>query len=588
LHAGSSIFDKFKIRLSTTKIKIQIYLIRMKIRHSRTILLLICLVALTVISFFYFFRIDLTSDKRYSVAAQTKNLMSQVTEPLEVTIYLDGELNPGFLRLKKSTAELLDELSVYAGKTIQIHYINPSLADNSDEREKKYAELQARGLKPTAVYERDKEGKSIQKVIFPWIEMSYKGRKVPVCLLKNILGNSGEENLNISVENLEFEITDGIRQLVNAEVKKIAFIEGHGELTEAETYDISKSLSRYFQVDRGILSTNAAILNDYKAIIIAKPTQPFSETDKFIIDQYIMNGGNVLWLIDGVRIAKDNLSTIGLSPAMELDLNLNDQLFRYGVRINPVLLQDVQCASVPVNIAPAKAAPQFEPTPWFYAPLLLTSPQHPVTRNITEVRSEFCSGIDLVGDNKQVKSQLLLATSDNTHIVGTPTTIDMSQTPKANDKAYFNVGYVPVAVALEGNFDSDFANRMTPKGLTNTRPMLTKSFNSRQIVVADGDIIRNETNGTASDSTTTPLGFDRYMNQQFGNKDFIQNAVLYLTDNDGWMQLRSRTLKMRLLNKKITNTDRIGWQLANTLIPIGLLIILGIGYQIIRKRKYTK
>ena len=558
----------------------------MKIRNPRNILFPTVLAVLIAISFFYFFRFDLTTDKRYSIADQTKNLMGSIENPLEVTVYLDGELNPGFLRLKKSTAELLDELSIYSHEAIIVHYVNPSLADTPEEREKEYAEFVTHGFTPTAVYERDKEGKSIQKVIFPWIEISYKGKKVAVCLLKNILGNSGEENLNISIENLEFEITDGIRRTVNTEVKKIAFIEGHGELSEPETYDICKSLSRYFQIDRGILGNNASILKDYKAIIIAKPTQAYSESDKFIIDQYIMNGGNVLWLVDGVRIAKKNLSTIGLSPAMELDVNLSDQLFRYGVRINPILLQDVQCVSVPVNVAPTNATPQFEPSPWYYAPLLLASPQHPVTRNITEVRSEFCSGIDLVGENKQVKYQLLLATSDNTHIVGTPTTIDLSQTPKANDKSYFNTGYVPVAVAMEGNFDSDFANRMIPKGMTGTLPGREKSLFSRQIVVADGDIIRNETSGK-NDSTTIPLGFDRYMNQQFGNKDFIQNAVLYLTDNDGWMQLRSRTLKLRLLNKKITNNDQITWQLLNVVLPIALLLLFGLGYQIIRKRKYT-
>lgn len=558
----------------------------MKIRNLQNPVILILLVALVIISYFYFFRIDLTSDKRYSIADQTKNLMAKMDAPLEVTVYLDGDLNPGFQRLKKSTAELLDELSVYSDKRITVKYENPSLADSPDQREKKYLELQTRGLNPTAVYERDKEGKSIQKIIFPWIEINYKGKKVPVCLLKNILGNSGEDNLNISIENLEFEITDGIRRLVNTEVSKIAFIEGHGELSEAETYDISKSLSRYFQIDRGVLASNAAVLNDYKAIIIAKPTKPFSESDKFIIDQYIMNGGRVLWLIDGVRIAKENLSTIGLSPAMELDLNLNDQLFRYGIRINPVLLQDVQCASVPVNIAPANATPQFEPTPLYFTPLLLASPEHPVSRNITEVRSEFCSGIDVVGQNKQVSYNLLLASSENTHIIGTPTTIDMSQKLKANDKTYFNVSYVPVAVAMEGNFDSDFANRMVPKGLTNTLPILKQSMKTRQIVVADGDIIRNEV--SIKDSTSIPLGFDRYTNQQFGNKDFIQNAVLYLADNDGWIQLRNRTLKLRLLNKQISSDEKTVWQLVNVLSPIILLALLGIGYQIVRKRKYTK
>jgi len=558
----------------------------MKIRNHQHLLFFSCLILLAIVSFFYFFRIDLTSDKRYSIADQTKTLMEKTDEPLKVVVYLEGDLNPGFMRLKKSTAGLLDELSVYASKNMDISFENPSLADTPDAREKKYAELQSRGLMPTAVYERDKEGKSIQKVIFPWIEMTYKGKKVQVCLLKNIAGNSGEDNLNISIENLEFEITDGIRRLVNTEVSKIAFIEGHGELSEAETFDISKTLSKYFQIDRGIIAGNATILDNYKAIIIAKPTKPFSESDKYIIDQYIMRGGRVLWLIDGVRVSKENLATIGISPAMELDLNLNDQLFTYGARINPVLLQDMQCASVPVNIAPPGATPQFEATPWYFAPLLLASPEHPVTRNITEVRSEFCSGIDIVGDNKLVKSQLLLATSDNTHILGTPTTIDLSQKIKAGDKTYFNVGYVPVAVAMEGIFQSDFANRMTPKGLTNTFPVKKQSFNTRQIVVADGNIIRNEI--SSKDSVAVPLGYDRYMNQQFGNKDFILNSVLYLTDTDGWMQLRSNTLKLRLLNKRMTGVDRTTWQLINVLVPVCLLLLFGIGYQIIRKRKYTK
>ncbi len=558
----------------------------MPIRNIRHIILLISVLVIVCISSFYHFRIDLTSDKRYSISKQTKNLMEKLDGNLKVTVYLDGDLNPGFQRLKKSTGELLDELSVYTEKSIGISYINPSIAESQEQRERKYAELEAAGFTATAVYEHDKEGKAIQKIIFPWIEISYKGKKVAVCLLKNIRGNSGEENLNISIENLEFEITDGIRRLVNTQVSKIAFMEGHGELSEPETYDISKSLSRYFQIDRGVLGTNAAVLDNYKVIIIAKPTKPFSESDKFIIDQYIMRGGRVLWLLDGVRVSKENLSVSGLSPAMELDVNLSDQLFRYGVRINPVLLQDVQCSSVPVNIAPSGTTPQFEPSPWYFAPLLLASPEHPVTRNITEVRSEFCSGIDIVGDNKQAKYQLLLATSDNTHILGTPTTIDLSQKIKATDKSYFNVGYVPVSVAMEGNFESVFANRMIPKGLSNVLAVRKQSFKTRQIVVANGNIIRNEI--ALKDSATIPLGFDRYMNQQFGNKDFIQNAVLYLADDDGWMQLRNREMKLRLLNKQLVSENRLTWQLMNVLFPLCLLLIFGVAYQIVRKRKYTK
>lgn len=557
-------------------------------RKNSNIIVLTLAILLVALSFFFFFRIDLTSDNRYSISPLSKELMRNTNEPLSITLYLDGELNPGFQRLKKSTTELVDELDVFTRKSIDFQIVNPSEASSNEAREKKYAELAAQGMTPTAIYERDKEGKSIQKIIFPWVKIAYKNKTVYVNLLKNIRGFSGEENLNISIENLEFEITDGIRRAMKTVVSKIAFIEGHGELNEAETYSISKALSRYFQIDRGILGTDAAILHPYKAIMIARPTTAFSEKDKFIIDQYIMQGGNVLWLIDGVRIARENLSTSGLSPAMELDVNLSDQLFKYGVRINANLLQDVQCAQIPVNIAPKGEKPQFEPSPWFFAPLLLTSYQHPITKNLTEVRSEFASSIEIVGENKDIRTALLLATSDNTHAIATPATIDLGAMPNPRDKNYFNQTYIPVAVLLEGKFRSNFENRLVPEGLSGIEQVRSNSLASKQIIIADGDIIRNETNGMASDSTTLPLGFDRFMNQQFGNRDFIQNAVLYLADDLRWLELRSRSLKLRLLNKRLVTDEKLFWQLFNVITPLILLIMAGVAYQILRKRRYTR
>jgi len=560
----------------------------MNFQKKINIYIFLAIAGLALLSVFFFFRIDLTSEKRYSISQPTKTLLKKANAPLKISIYLEGDLNPGFTRLKNSTKSLLDEMSVYAAEGIDMEFINPSTAATQAEREQKYLELEAEGMTPTAIYERDKEGKSIQKIVFPWVKMTYGNKTVVVNLLKNIRGLQGEENLNISIENLEFEITDGIRRLINSQVSKIAFIEGHGELNEAETYDISKVLSRYFQIDRGTLATDATILAEYKAIIIAKPTQPFSESDKYIIDQYIMNGGKVLWLMDGVRVSMENLSTTGISPAIALDLNLDDLLFKYGIRIQPVLLQDVQCASVPVNIAPEGAQPQFEPTPWFFAPLLLTSSQHPISKNITEVRSEFVSTIEVVGENNNTKASLLLATSDNTHVFSTPATIDLSETHDTKDKNYFNMSYMPVSVLMEGEFESNFANRMRPKEIINAFPLLKKSLKTRQIFVTDGDIIRNETNGIASDSTTLPLGFDRYMNQQFGNREFIANAVLYLTDDEGWIDLRSRSLKLRLLNKQLVNNERLTIQLVSILTPLLLLAIFAVLYNILRKRKYTK
>lgn len=560
----------------------------MNFRSKINIYLLAIVTAVLIFSFFFHFRIDLTSDRWYSISEPTKKLLKKTDAPIAITIYLDGDLNPGFLRLKKSTQDMLEEMSVYAHNNIEIKFENPSIANSNAERERIYSALVAQGMTPTSVYERDKEGKSIQKIVFPWMKMTYGNKSVVVNLLKNIKGNSGEENLNISIENLEFEMTDAIRQLTNKQILKIAFIEGHGELNDAQTYDISKTLSRYFQIDRGVLGADATILNEYKAIIIAKPTQPFSESDKYIIDQYLMNGGRILWLLDGVRLAAENLSTSGISPAIALDLNLDDLLFKYGVRLQPMLLQDVQCATIPINIAPANAPAQFEPTPWCFAPLLLTSNLHPITKNLTEVRSEFCSALEAVGENKNTKASLLLATSDNTHIFNTPSTIDLKEMPNPKDKGYFNMSYLPVSILVEGKFESNFNHRMQPKEIKNSFPFLAKSIDTKQIFVADGDIIRNETNGTASDSTTLPLGFDRYMNQQFGNGDFVRNAVLYLTEDEGWIDLRSRTIKLRLLNKQLVNENRLQLQLINVATPIILLALFGFIFQQLRKRKYTK
>ncbi|MDR0371683.1 MAG: gliding motility-associated ABC transporter substrate-binding protein GldG [Prevotellaceae bacterium] len=558
---------------------------RIKTRKYNHLLLIACWLLVIILSRHFFIRIDLTEDKRYSISEQSKTLMRNLTSSPEIAVYLDGDLNAGFLRLKRSTLDLINELAVYASGNITPVLINPSVAGSNAEREEQYARLEERGLTPTAVYERDKEGKSIRKIIFPWIEITYNGKTEAVRLLKNLQGLSGEENLNISIENLEFEITDAIERLSSREVRKIAFIEGHGELSEQETYDISLLLSRYFQIDRGVIGHDAAVLDDYKMVIVARPVEAFSETEKFILDQYIMNGGKVLWLLDAVQIAPDRLSQSGASPAVELDVNLKDLFFRYGVRINPVLVQDVQCTHVPVNIAPADEEPHFEPVPWFYYPLLLTASQHPVTRNIAEVRGEYCSALELVGRHEHLQAEYLLATSDNSHIVGTPAVIDLSQTPRTDDTDYFHLSYIPVAVALEGIFPSNFTNRIPPKEIINPKPFKSESQPTRQVFIADGDIIRN---GVTADNQIIPVGYDRYTNRQFGNKDFIRNVVLYLADSEGRINLRSRTVKLRLLNSKLIENDRLKWQLINLTLPLALLAVGGLSYRLIRKRKYTK
>ncbi|MBO5850633.1 MAG: gliding motility-associated ABC transporter substrate-binding protein GldG [Paludibacteraceae bacterium] len=534
-----------------------------------------------------FFRIDLTSEKRFSISENTKDLMRNLQSPILVNIYLDGDLNSGFLRLKNSLRELLDEFSVYAKDDITYAFINPSQATTEEERLKNYERLEQRGLSHTTIYERDSEGKMIQKMVFPWAEIVTQKDTFPVNLLKNIAGNSGAENLNISIENLEFELTDAIRILNSEQVQKIAFLEGHGELAEELVYDISSAFSRYFQVDRGILGSDASVLNDYKAIIVAKPDSTFSEQEKYIIDQYIMNGGRVLWLIDGVKMSMQQLIEQGSSPAIALDVNLNDLLFRYGVRINGALVQDVQCVQMPFNVS-ASSASQYESVPWIFSPILLTSPQHPITRNLSQVKADFCSYIDFTGNNESQKASILLATSSASHIVQTPSMVDLNEMMEGFDEQYFNVSFVPVAVALEGCFQSGFQNRMLPKGIENAQPLRNQSVETKMVIVADGDIIKNEIVPTANGYQVLPVGFDRYSGMQFGNRDFILNALLYLTDDEGWINLRNRTFKLRMLNKKavLEKKQLIKW--TNLLLPIFILLILGTIYLSVRYFYFRK
>ena len=555
---------------------------------SQIIIVLAVIATVCIVSHFFFFRLDLTSDRRYTLSPQTKVLMKSLEEPVLINLYLDGDLNAGFLRLKHATTDFLDEFKVFAGKNVQYSLIDPSKATSQQALESYYAALEKRGMRATTVYEKDADGKAVQKIIFPWAEIISHKDTLVVSLLTNIPGNSGEENLNASIESLEYQLTDAIRVLNVKETSKIAFLEGNDELSEPEVYDASTALSRYFQVDRGALGNDATALNPYKVVIIAKPRKPFSEQEKFIIDQYIMQGGRVLWLVDGSKIDNNNLSHTGQATIMPLDINIADQLFCYGVRINPDIVQDVQCVSMPINVAREGDAAQFKPIPWFYEPLLLTSPYHVATRNLPAVKANFASSIDFVGENTQVKKEAFLATSNASHILAPPAIIDLKQLPDPGDRNYFRLQNVPVGAILEGTFTSVFANRMVPEGMNQKNPLFKTSKPTRMIVVASGDVIRNEVQGTSDNLQVVPLGFDRYMNRQFGNRDFILNAVLYLGDDDGWLALRSREVKLRLLNHLSTTAGRSTWQVINLALPLLLIVLFAGLFFFFRKRKYSK
>lgn len=527
-------------------------------------------------------RLDLTAEKRHSISESTKKLLENQEHGVKVDVYLDGDMNVGFLRLKKSVGYLLDEMDRYAAIGLNVEFSDPlSGASSEKQRNQIMAKMQKKGLQPTMVHDYDNNGNTLQKVIFPWAVVSCAGDTISVPLLQNIAGRSGDENLNSSIENLEYAFTDALRILTQKEVVKVAFLEGHGEAEEHFVYSLTESLSRYYQVDRGVLGSDPNILNDYKVVIIAEPQDKFSESDKYILDQYIMRGGRVIWLVDGVatndEVGKPN------------DLNLTDQLFTYGVRIQPMMLLDIQCATVPINTALEGQEPNFAPMPWYYSPLLMTLPTHAITRNVAPVKAEFSSYVEKVGENDSVSGTVLLCTSSKTALEKAPMQLFADIVNLSPESPYFAYSYMPVAVLLEGKFKSVYANRLAPEGVvTGGVKPIKQSENTKMIVVADGSIALNSLQGFASGYEPLPLGYDKYMKMQFGNNDFMLNAVNYLADDGDWMQLRNKKISLRILDKEKVARNGEFWKWFCITVPVLLLIIISLIFQFVRKNQNTK
>ena len=529
-------------------------------------------------------RWDMTDDKHYSLSKASKALLRQTDAPIEVTMLLEGDLNAGFRRLKKAAEETLEEMDVFGQFTMHNAQFTMHDADSL-------------GLRPIVIHEREQNGKTAQTTVYPYAIMSYKGRKAVVTLLKNTRGLSGEENLNASIEQLEFAFMEALHLLQQTETPRVAILEGHGEPDEAHTYDLMSALSKYFQVDRGQLASNdgmsaTASLNDelidvhildgYKAVIVLNPQTAFSEQERFVIDQYIMRGGAVLWALNGVRFSETVLQSEGFTPILPLELGLTDMLFRYGVRVNPALVQDVQCLPIPVNVSSDPSQPNLQPMPWTYAPLLLTSQGSPITKNMGQVMSTFVSPIDAVGGEDGIEKRVLLATSTASRVTATPGEVDLNDLNP--DMAAFQYQYVPVAVSMEGVFPSAFAHRMVPEGIESDEPIRKTSAKTRQVVIGSGSILLNET----QKGQVLPMGYDRYSGMQFSNRDFAANAMLWLTDSEGLISLREKSIALRLLNDKRAHEERQQVQAISTILPVAILAIIGGIVFVIRKRKYEK
>ena len=540
------------------------------------------------ISSTWFFRLDLTSEKKYTLSNATKNILNELPEDVYIRVYLDGDLPIGFRKLQTSTRELLEEFRVYSGRKLKFEFINPSEEEDGEARTMIQEQLLEKGLRPSNAQWRDREGGMSQKIIFPGALINYKGIEMPVNFLRNNPGLSGTENLNQSAEGLEYELINVIRTISSDSIYKIAFLEGHGELYDPEVADASRALAQYYSIDRGQIGGNQGILDNYAAVIIARPTERFKEADKFILDQYLMNGGRILWLVDPVAVDMDSLMYSSITTAYIRDLNINDILFKYGVRINANLVQDIQCSFIPVNTALVGNSPQYTPLPWAYFPLL-QGENHPVTRNLNLVRSEFISVIDTVKGNGRINKTFLLKTSPYSRVVGVPNLINLRDAGNPLTEDNFNRQHLPIAVLLEGEFESAFKNRM----ISGILPAMEDDFqanshSTKMIVVADADIIRNDVRIQGGQAIPLELGRDRLTQELYGNKDFIVNAVNFLIDDSGLMELRTRKMRIRLLDRAKIGGSQLFWKLINTLLPLVIVAFAGILAAYLRKRKYGK
>ncbi len=533
-------------------------------------------------------RADLTEDRRYTLSEPTRKVLSEIKNDIFVQVYLDGEMPIPFKRLKRSVSEMLDEFRIFSGRKVDYDFINPSESNDQDKRDALYQSLLEKGLNPVNIQDSDPEGGSSQKIIFPGMIVNYNGIEVPVNFLKNNPTMTAEENLLHSAEGLEYELIQPIATLSSDTIYKVAFIEGHDEIPETGVADIIFHLARFFTVDRGVIGGTPGILDKYSAIVIAGPQKEFNENDKFVLDQYIMNGGKVLWLLEEVNVYADSLAT-GETAAIYRPLNLEDQLFRYGVRVNAQIVQDVECAQIRLILSSGGVRQQPVSVPWLYFPLLTPYPDHPVTRNINRVKGEFSNYIDTVGLDGNIRKSILLSTSGLTRTLSPPFLISLREAEMVPEERSFNRSGLPVAVLLEGVFPSAFRNRPTDNLVKEPGFLIREeSVPTKMIVVADGDIIRNEVRKAGTVETPLPLGQDRYTLEMFGNRDFILNSLNYLVDDNGIMELRSRELKLRLLDGNEVKNRRLFWQTINVAGPVLLVLVAGFLFGWSRRIKYSK
>jgi len=537
-------------------------------------LIIIALIVLNIVGNSFSRRFDLTKDKRYTLSKETNHIVQSIDQPLLIKVYLQGDFPAEFKRIQLETNQFLEELSSL-NKNIQFRFINP--LSNSKELIKK-------GLQPSRLTVQE-DGKVSEAVIFPWATINYNGKVENVSLLNNSLAKSQEEQLQRSIENLEYEFANALHKIISEKNKKIAILKGNGELEDIYLFSFLKKLGEYYKLAEFTLDSvktnpqkTISDLSNYDLAIIAKPTRPFTEEEKFSLDQYIINGGKTLWLIDNVSAEMDSLMINGQSMAFNRDLNLTDLLFNYGVRINYNITKDLYSSTIRLASGNTGNQTQYQDFLWNYFPLIISSNDHPISTNLDPVLLKFPSSMDTLKND--LSKTIILQSSPFAKVIGTPANVSLDEIANKPNKDEFVDAHSIFGVLLEGKFNSAYTSRIKPFDLETFQE---KGSENKMIVISDGDIIANET----FRGEPLPLNIDKWTNQPYGNVDFLLNSVHYLLDDSGILKLRSKNLQIPFLDKEKAYQKRVYWQLFNLILPLIILGFFGFIYNYLRKRKYT-
>ncbi len=537
----------------------------------------------------FYTHLDLTEEKRFTLTQPTRALLRGLKDRVYVQVLLGGEFPAGFKRLQTATREMLDDFrSVSPYVDYQFEDPNQGSTDEINARRKA---LYEDGILPVSL-SLSEQGESKQQVIYPVAVVHFGNRKVPVVLLENQSPTLlPDEVVNNSVSLLEYKLANAIKKLESNTRPAILFTRGHGELDELQTTDLERSLHQFYDTDRITLDSVVQLQPDKCALlIVAKPRGPFSERDKFKIDQYIMQGGKVLWLIDRLNAELDSLRMASHFVPLDYPLNLEDMLFKYGIRIQPDLVLDLECTRIPLQVGVVGNAPQFKLFGWMYHPAVQPSGQHPVVKNLDRVELKFCSSIDTIRTKTPVEKTILLRSSPYSRLQFSPIDLSLEILKDQPKPEYYNKGPQTVGVLLEGTFPSNFENRVSEEMLAGLKQVgvsfRNASVPNRMIVISDGDVAANFVRDRQT-KEWLPLGFNRFEKITYANKELMLNAIEYLIDASGVIEARSKEVKLRRLDTVRAQDEKPVWQALNLGLPLLFLGLFGVFFWWRRKRKYA-